>query len=104
MSKKLRAKDLDAIEERIAQLEQKTKNLTWEAEDIGGRVLIGMHDEVPLFRISRGTLIYTLNIMDEDVKERNRIKFSTSTQINRLKNKADSICEKHYIPHLKSKK
>lgn len=99
-----RIKDLEKFQERISLMEQDTKNLSWKAQDVGGAVLIGMHDDIPLFRITRGTLIYTLHILDEKVKERNQIKFSTSTQLNRLKNKADGICQAHYIPFNTNKK
>lgn len=92
------------MEEAMAGIQTSTKNLDWTAKDLIGNVLVGSHNEKPLFEIKRGTLVYTLKILNEEIKERNKIAFSTSTQLNRLKNKADKICKEHYVSHLNLKK
>ena len=89
------------MEDAIAGIQSPTKNLKWSAKDLVGNVIVGFHDDKPLFEIKRGTLVYTLTILDKKVAKRNKLPFSTSTQLNRVKNKADKICKEHYIPHLK---
>ena len=93
---------LKSMQEAVNKMEKKTPALSWQLGDLVGNELIGFHDGERLFEIKRGTLVYTLYILDEDVKKRNRITFSTSTQLNRMKNKADKICQEHYIPYLKN--
>lgn len=88
----------------MAGIQASTKNLNWTAKDLVGNILVGAHKGRILFEIRRGILVYTLTILDKKVKGRNKLPISTSTQLTRVKNKADKICKEHYIPYLKPKK
>lgn len=102
MSSRKNNQQIKQMEDAIAGIQASTKNLQWAAKDLVGNVIVGYYEDTPLFEIKRGTLVYTMTILDKSVAKRNKLPFSTSTQLNRVKNKADKICQEHYIPHLKN--
>jgi len=60
---------IKAMQDAIDKMEKGTSSLSWRIEDLIGNVLVGFHNQKPLFEIKRGTLIYTLKILDEKLKK-----------------------------------
>lgn len=90
--------DLDKERKRMSSIQQDTPNLEWEIFDGAGNHIIASRKGVPLFEIKRGSALYNLKILHGPTQERYEKTINTSTQLNRLKNKADKICKEHYIP------
>jgi hypothetical protein len=98
--RKIEKFEIDRKEQQrlIEAICQPTKNLEWQIADKIGNHLIGYHKGIEMFEIKRGSALYSMNILHQPTQTRYEKNISTSTQLNRLKNKADKICKEYYIP------
>jgi|TARA_R110000851_G_scaffold85152_3_gene185301 hypothetical protein len=86
------------IKEAIVRIESKTNGVEWSNTDQRGEIINGYLEKKHLFEIKRGFSIYTLRIIDPNLKERyhKETKFLThnSPHYGKLKEKAAKIVEK----------
>lgn len=93
--------DMQQEKKRLRHLQKSTKYLDWEIFDGIGNHLIASRDGVPIFEIKREMVLYSLKILHAPTQERYKNTINTASHLTRLKNKADKICQEHYIPYEK---
>jgi len=86
------------IEEALNRIESKTGVINWKNSDQRGEVINGYLKEEHIFEIKRGFSMYTLRIIDNNLKEsyhkKTRFLTHNSPHYGKLKQKASDIADK----------
>lgn len=86
------------VKEAIERIESNTNDIEWNNPDQRGEIINGYLNEKHIFEIKRGLSLYTLRIIDSDLKEvyHKETKFLThnSPHYDKLKKRAGKIVKK----------
>lgn len=80
---------------RVESIEAPTDHLSWEMGDELGNRVIGIYEDVKVFEITKGMVLYRLDVIGKNLVESNNGNDRhSSTHISTLKKKADKIVAK----------